>query len=199
MVIDEIGNLVAQRLLQGSMHHEDFINYYNFLGLKGYKTFHEYHAIEEIMNYREFVDYYIGNYNKLISKFTTDSLISLSIIPDNWYNHLKENIDINTKRNAIKTGLEKYVLWERQTKKFLEDMAIEAINISAIGLSDRIKKYIKAVEEEIEIAQKEWLEIKATDYDLSVVIPKQDQLCKHYGKKIQKVRKELDYDKPQRS
>ena len=33
MTIEEIGRNVAERLLQGVMSHEEFTNYYNFLGL----------------------------------------------------------------------------------------------------------------------------------------------------------------------
>ena len=46
MTIDELSNLVAQRILQGSMNHAEFANYYSFLGLDGYKSFHKYHFVD---------------------------------------------------------------------------------------------------------------------------------------------------------
>ena len=57
--------------------------------------------------------YYINHYNKLIPEVTNNSLTSSSILPNNWYNYTREDVDINTKRNAVKSGLEKYVHWER--------------------------------------------------------------------------------------
>ena len=122
MTIDEISHLVAERLLQGTMYHDEFINYYSFLGLEGYKLFHKYHFIEETLAYQDFINYFITTFDKLIPKITFNSLLSLSIIPDNWYNYTREDTDTNTRRNAIKNGLEKYVSWEKETKKFLEDM-----------------------------------------------------------------------------
>ena len=133
-------------------------------------------------------------FNMLIPKVTFDSLVSLSILPENWYNHKREQTDINTRRNAVKNGLEKYVIWEQDTKKFLENMSLQAVNIGAIGLAQKIKTYLKDKEKEIKLGQKEWLEIKTTDYDLPTIISKQGYLCKKYKKKIEKMRKELNDD-----
>ena len=40
MPFEEICKLIAQRLLQGCMNHEQFANYYDVLGLEGYSIFH---------------------------------------------------------------------------------------------------------------------------------------------------------------
>ena len=201
MTVDEISSLVAQRLLQGAMNHEQFANYYSFLGLEGYKLFHTYHFLDETLEYINFIDYYIGTYNKLIPHFAIETLSSISIIPQNWYSHMREDTDVNTKRNAIKNGLEKYVKWERDTKKFLEDVAIQAINVGELCLGEKIKECLKSVDKEIKLAEKEWLEIKSTDYNLSTVVEKQGYLCKKYTKKLQqtRMRKEIEHDKSQRS
>lgn len=37
-------------------------------------------------------------------------------------------MDINTKRNAIKNGLERWITWEKEIKTFLQEMYIELIN-----------------------------------------------------------------------
>lgn len=200
MTIEEIGSVVAQRLLQGSMNHQEFINYYNFLGLEGYKLCHEYHFIEQTFGYLDFVEYYITMYNKLVPTFSIESLSSITILPDNWYNYTREDMDINTRRNAIKNGLQKYVHWEKDTKRFLEDMTIRAIEINEIGFAEKLKQHIKEVDKEIKKAEKELLEIRSTDYDLPTVISKQGYLCKKYGKKLNEIkkRKEFDHDKSQR-
>ncbi len=199
MTIEEIGSLVSQRLLQGVMNHQQFSNYYNFLGLEGYKLCHKYHFLEQNYNYKEFVDYYMSQYNKLVPKFSLDTFNSLFIIPQNWYEYSKEDMDINTRRNAIKTGLEKYVHWEKDTKKFLEDMYVEAFNIHEVGMAFKIKQCICNVEKQIQKAQIQLLAAKSTDFDLPTIISKQDFLIKKYKKKLKKWREEFNhYDKSQR-
>lgn len=196
MPFEEICKLVAQRLLQGCMNHEQFANYYDFLGLEGYSIFHEYHFFEQMHGYREFITYYIDHQDKLVQDFSPNSLSTFNIIPDNWYDYTREDVDINTRRNAVKSGLEKYIHWEKETKKFLEDMYTQATQQGFIGISIQIKKYIKSVEEEIKHANKVYLEIKATDYDMPTVVAKQDYLIKKYTKKLRQIkpRKEFEHE-----
>ena len=51
MTVEEIGSNVAERLLQGAMNHQQFANYYDFLGLQGYKLCHECHFYEQNCGY----------------------------------------------------------------------------------------------------------------------------------------------------
>ena len=182
MPLEDICKMVAQRLLEGAMKHEQFANYYNFLGLKGYKCFHEYHFFEQILSYRKFITYYIDHEDKIFSNFSFNSLNSFSIVPENWSNYLREDVDINTRRSAIKTGLEKYVHWEIDTKKFLEDLCSQSIQQGLIAISLEIKKYICSVDKEIKHAKEELLEAQAVDYDLPTLVSKQDILKKKYNK-----------------
>ena len=196
MPFEEICKLIAQRLLQGCMNHEQFANYYDFLGLEGYSIFHEYHFFEQMHGYREFITYYIDHQDKLVQDFSPNSLSTFNIILDNWYDYKREDVDINTRRNAVKSGLEKYIHWEKETKKFLEDMYTQATQQGFVGISIQIKKYIKSVEEEIKHANKVYLEIKATDYDMPTVVAKQDYLIKKYTKKLRQIkpRKEFEHE-----
>ena len=134
--------------------------------------------------YREFITYYIDHQDRLVQDFSPNSLSTFSIIPDNWYGYTREDVDINTRRSAVKSGIEKYVHWEKETKKFFEDMYTQTIQQGFIGISIQIKKLIKSVEEEIKHANKTYLEIKATDYDMPTVVAKQDYLIKKYTKKL---------------
>ena len=175
------------------MHHEQFANYYLFLGLEGYKAYHDHQFLEETLNYRDFITFFMQHYNKLIPNFSFESLNNLPIIPDNWHEYVRNDVDINTRRNAVKTGLEKYIHWQTQTRKFLEDMQVQLESNGEVTSALEIHKYIKKVEQELKKAEKEYLEIKATDYDLPTIVTKQKQLCDKYNKKIKKMRKEFNH------
>ena len=170
MTVEEIGGLIAQKMLQGTMIHEQLINYYNFLGLKGYQKCHEYHYEEESSAYIKFMCYFINHYNKLLPKYSFESLTAPVIIPDNWYGYNREDVDISTKRNAVKNGLEKWISWEKEVKHFLQETYSELININQIALAIEINENIKDVDRELKHAQLKYLEIKATDFDMSVIV-----------------------------
>ena len=184
MPFEEICKLIAQRLLQGCMNHEQFANYYDFIGLKGYKLFLFYYFFEQMHGYRQFMTYYIQHQDRLISDYTSESLTSFSILPSNWYDYKREDMDVNTRRSAVKSGIEKYVRWEEDTKKFLEDMYTQAIQQGFVAIGIQIKKYICSVEQEIEKAKITYLELKATDYDMPTIVSKQQGLIKKYKKKL---------------
>ena len=194
MSIEEIYNLISQRLLQGVMTHQQLANYYDFLGLQGYKCCHEYHLNEQFCNYREFVSYYITHCNKLLLKQPVQSLISNPIIPDNWYNFVRQDVDINTRRNAVKNGVEKWVQWQKETKKVLEDMYIEFINNNQVGIAIELSKYIKNVTKEIQIAQQKLLKLKATDFDMPTIVAEQQHLKKKYESKMKKRKEKTEHD-----
>ena len=46
MTIKEIYAQIAEHMIKGMMIHEQLANYYDFLGLKGYKRCHEYHYMK---------------------------------------------------------------------------------------------------------------------------------------------------------
>lgn len=193
MTVEEISSIIAQRLLQGSMHHQSFAKYYSFLGLQGYRLFHEYQYYCESMNYLNFSFYFLQHYDRFIPKFSIESLSNFTVIPDNWYDYSRIDMDVNTRRNAVKNGLQKYLHWQKETKKVFEDMYGQYMNISQITLGLKLKDYLQDVDKEIKKAELCLLEISSTDYDMPTVVSKQEQLKKVYGKKLAHLRKDLDY------
>lgn len=189
MTVEEIGGLIAQKMLQGTMIHQQLINYYNFLGLKGYQKCHEYHYQEESCAYIKFMDYFISHYNRLLPRYSFDSLTSPSIVPQNWYGYNREDVDINTKRNAVKSGLEKWIAWEADVKHFLQEMYTELMNINEVALAFEIHKNIQEVDNELKHARLKYLEIKATDFDMTIIISEQENLKQKYKKKEKKTEK----------
>ena len=78
-------------------------------------------------------------------------------------------------------------------------MIKEACMVNEYAFAEKLKEYLKDVEEEIKLAQKEHLEIRSSDYDISLIVDKQYEICKKYKKKMKSLcedRKESkkDYD-----
>ena len=190
MTIEEIGGLIAQKMLQGTMIHQQLINYYNFLGLKGYQKCHEYHYYEESCAHIKFMSYFISHYNKLMPRYSFDSLTLPSIVPQNWYGYNREDVDINTRRNAVKSGLQKWIAWEADVKHFLQEIYSELVNINELALAIELQENIKEVDKELKHAKLKYLEIKATDFDMTVIISEQECLKQKYKQKIAKKKEE---------
>ena len=183
MKIEEIYSKINEHMINGLMLHDQMANYYDFLGLEGYKRCHEYHYLHENMNYRALNRYFINHHNMLIpeAKFENDNAI-----PASWYDHKREDVDTTTKKNAVRSGLEKWVEWERDTKHLYEQMYKEAMEIGEVASAMKIKCLVKDVDKELKHAERYLISKEAINYDMPTII--QEQKSKHdkYKRKMEK-------------
>lgn len=184
MTVDEIYATLAQHMLQGLMLHEQLANYYDFLGLKGYKRCHEYHFMQENCAYRGLCRYFINHHNKIIPYREVDDP---HLIPDSWYRYTREEVDVSTKRNAVKNGLQKWVEWEHSTKELYEKMWKELIEIDEVASACKVKELITNVDCELKKAERYWLDKKAIDFSIDAIIAEQKPMHCKYKKKEQKI------------
>lgn len=184
MTIEEVFGQVSKHMIDGIMIHSQLADYYNFIGLKGYSKCHEYHFLTENNNFRKLCCYYIKHFNKLIPELPNDNP---RVIPANWYNYSRVEVDGNTRKNAIQGGIEKWVNWEYKTKVFYQSMHSELMKLHEVAAAAELKKYISDVDYELAYAQQRHLEDKAIDYDIFDILAKQERIYEKYKKKIEKM------------
>lgn len=187
MTVDEIFSALSEHMIEGLMIHSQFSDYFGFLGLDGYQMCHKYHYFEENNNYKKLSNYYLHHYNKIIKE---TPFKNPEIIPSSWYQYTRHDVNTTTRKNAIQAAMERWVNWERDTKKLYEELYQELIKLNEIASANEICKYIKDVDDELAKACQKHIELIADDYDISDIIVEQEQLVKRYKKKL----KEIDYD-----
>lgn len=181
MTTEEIFKTILERMVKGLMVHEQLANYYDFLGLQGYRRCHEYHYIKENEGYRKMSHYYIKKYNMLMPEFRFDNP---EIIPSSWYGYHRQEVDTKTKRQAVQDGLNEWVKWEGATCTLYEKMYKELIDIGEFAAAAKICELITEVEHELQTAEKYQLNKIAVDYDMNIIIEEQKPLHCKYKKMI---------------
>lgn len=181
MTIEEIFSGIAEHMVKGLMVHEQLANYYDFLGLQGYKKCHECHFFEESKTYRKLCHYYIKTYNKLIPEMRFENP---EVIPVSWYQYTRQDVDIKTKRNAVQTGLNKWVSWERSTLTMYQKMYKQLIELGEIAAAGMLMCIINDVQNELQTAEKYQLNKVAIDYDMAEIINEQKILHHKYKNMI---------------
>lgn len=185
MTSNEIYSAIANQMIKGIMLHSELADYYKFLGLDGYSKCHEYYYYKESKCYKKFCNYVISHSNKLIPDTRLDYN---SIIPENWYNYSRDEVDTATKQGAIKFALTSWVDWETQTKELYQQMYKELMNIDEIASAMYISKLVCEVDEELSKAIKYHINKKAMNYSLTDIVSEQKS-CKHsYCEKIEKLK-----------
>lgn len=184
MVVEDIFSQLIAHATEGLMTHAQIAEYFDFLGLKGYAKCHTYHYFAESVNYKCLCEYYIKHYNKLPVELKVSNP---KVIPENWFKYSRKDVDSSTRKNAISAGFDKWVTWEKATKKLYEQMYQELIAINEIAAALEIKYYINDVSEELAKAEQKMLELKAIDYNISDIIMEQEHLYKKYTKKLREI------------
>lgn len=188
MTVQGIFTTLSAHMVKGLMIHEQLANYYDFLGLKGYKRLHEYHYLEETCYYRKLCRYYINHFSKLIPHMNIDTP---ELIPLNWYDHEREDVDTSTRRNAVRTALDKWVDWEEETKKLYQDSYKELMELGEVAAAKFICCFIEGVDYELKKAQRCKLYRSATDYDMTLIEQDQQYMHDKYKSKMKDVGENL--------
>ena len=71
------------------------------------------------------------------------------LIPDSWYKYKTIEVDGNTKKNAIKDLMTKWINWEIETKRLYESARKELYELNEVAAALEIDKYIADVSEEL--------------------------------------------------
>ena len=175
---------LASHMLQGIMTHEQLMNCYTFLGLKGYAKCHEYHYISETKGLIALTDFYYDTHRGILK---TIGITNPDIVPLSWYDNVAENVDINTRKEAIAAGFDEWVNWESSTKKLYEDSYKSLVSIGDIASAIFISNYIEAVNKELAYAMNERVSKRAMNFDMTSIVEEQPSILKVFSKKLKKI------------
>ena len=173
MTVKEIFEQLTNHMLEGIMIHEQFISYYEFLGLDGYARCHEHHYKQESESYRKIYHYFMSTYNMLLPE---PRFPQPQIIPESWHKYTRQEVDLKTKQSAVQQGLERWISWEKDTYSFYQQLYLELINNNKLIDAEEIKCLIYDVKEELSKAEQYQLNKIATNYNMIDIIKEQKKI-----------------------
>lgn len=184
MTIDEIFSQLGAHMVEGLMIHSQMSDYFGFIGLDGYQECHKYHYFDENSNYKKLCDYYLHHFNKLVIE---QPFKNPSIIPESWYQYTRHDVNATTRKNSIQVAMERWVNWEKDTKKLYEMLYQQLISLNEIAAARFLETFIEDVDEELAGACQKHIELTAIDYDISDIIMEQKDIKKKYKKKLKEI------------
>lgn len=181
MTVEEIFNKIAAHMRKGLMIHDQIASIYGFLNLCGYQKCHEYHFLEESYAYRRLIDFYSDTYHKLIMD---DEIENPKLIPSSWLKYSKIDVDVNTRRNAIKDTMKQWVNWEEEAKKLWETSYKELYGLGEIYAAKIIQDFLEDIAEELISAQTKQICLESSGYDMPFILDEQKALYEEYKEKM---------------
>lgn len=182
MVVEEIFAKLKNHMIEGMVFHDQMAQYYDFLSLKGYKRCHEYHYFTETLGYRKLCRYFMNHYHMFIP---WEEMDNPRAIPDSWYRYTRQEVDTGTKKSAVKSGIEKWVKWEKDTKNLYQEMYQELVGIGEIAAAQKIMCYICDVDCELKHVERKHLDLESIGYDLPTIVMRQHEIHDMYKEKLE--------------
>lgn len=121
-----------------------------------------------------------GNYNANYNNYA-------NIIPQNWYQHTRYDVDASTKRNAVRDGFKRWIDYEKETKQFLTQMSQMLEQANEREASRKLDYLIEHVEKEIEHAEEKMMALENSGYDMNYILQEQEPLKAKYANKIREL------------
>lgn len=177
MTVSEIFEKISTRQIEGMMLHNDMANYYDFLGLKGYKRMHEYHYLCESIGSRKTNRYFINNYDMMIKPVPVNSE---SHIPMIWFDYSRIDVEPDSKREAVKSSVDKWINWKHETMRHYEQLFAELMTINEVEASFYVHKLAKDARKELKYAKRLRICLKSVGYDLDAIIESQNELHEYF-------------------
>lgn len=181
MTVEEIFKDISKHQLIGVMFHDQMTDYFDFLNLHGYKKMSEYHAQEEMKSFRKIHSYFLNHYNRLIKE---SEFNNPNVIPDSWYEHKRQDVDINKKRQAVRDAFAKWAKWEQETKTFYSQKYKELCELNEIAASQKVLCLVEDVDNELKWVERKQIELQSTDYAIDFIIDEQTYYFEFYKKKM---------------
>lgn len=127
------------------------------------------------------------NNNNMTSMANAGKNYANNVIPANWYNYTRYDVDQGTKRTAVKDGFKKWLEYEKETRQYLSQMAQRLEQMNEREAARKLDHLIEHVEKEISTAEDKMMNLESTGYDMNYILQQQDMMKQKYAKKIREL------------
>ena len=171
-------------MIAALMLHDQMADYFDFLGMKGYKRLHEYQYFSESMERKKLNQYYINHHNKLIPDIYSGQV---AVIPENWITANRISVGKSTKQKGIEEGFHQYHEWESETKSLYEHYASKLREMGAVADAIMVEKLVEDVAQELKKLERIVVDLISSGYDMVYITESQQGLHDKYKEKLSEI------------
>lgn len=182
--VEAIYSEINARMIAALMFHDQMSDYFDFLGMKGYKRLHEYQYFMESLERKKLNQYYINHHNRLIPDVYTGQV---SMIPENWQTANRISIGKSTKQKGIEDGFNQYHEWESETKSLYEHYSSRLREMGAVADAIMVEKLVEDVDCELKVLERMIVDLISSGYDMVYITESQNGIHDKYKSKMREI------------
>lgn len=180
----EIFQKINARQITALMFHDQMADFFDFLGLMGFKRMHEYQYLAESAEHRAIKRYYINHHNMLLG----DSDVSEpEAIPESWYKYTRFDVTSQIRKQAVETALQQYHSWESETKEFYCQCAKKLMDNGKVADFNKVNALVQDVDMELKSLDRLILCMKSVGYNDVYIATIQDEMHEKYRKMTKEI------------
>lgn len=179
--VDDVFAEINSRQIAALMMHDQMADYFDFLGLSGYKRLHLYQYFAESKERRDVAHYYINHHGKLIpDRFEGN----VQMIPESWRSANRMSVGKSTKQKAVEDGFSVYLGWEQATKDVYQKYATALREQGYVADAIFVDRLVEDVDNELERLERIITDLITSGYDPVYILESQKELHDKYKKKM---------------
>lgn len=179
--VDDVFAEINSRQIAALMMHDQMADYFDFLGLSGYKRLHLYQYFAESKERRDVAHYYINHHGKLIpDRFEGN----VQMIPESWRSANRMSVGKSTKQKAVEDGFSVYLGWEQATKDVYQKYATALREQGCVADAIFVDRLVEDVDNELERLERIITDLITSGYDPVYIVESQKELHDKYKKKM---------------
>ena len=181
----EIYAEIDKHMTAALMFHSGMSDYFNFIGLHGFKRIHELQYYDESIGKRKLHKKVLDIHNKLIPIKGHEKL---EVIPKEWYSYTRMDIDDSVLTKFVRSAMKQYKEWEEETKKFYEAVCCVFYEKGWFIDYNLMMCYLEDVQHELKKIYRMCEELNGTGYDVLYIVEIQKQIHDEYKNKMKKLK-----------
>lgn len=182
--VESIFSEINARMIAALMFHDQMADYFDFMGMKGYKRLHEYQYFSESMERKKVNQYYINHHNKLIPNTYSGQV---EVIPENWQTANRISVGKSTKQKGIEDGFNQYHEWEAETKSLYEHYASKLRETGSVADAIMVEKLVEDVDNELKKLERIIVDLISSGYDMVYITESQQSIHDKYKAKMSEI------------
>lgn len=182
--VEAIFSEINARMIAALMFHDQMSDYFDFLGMKGYKRLHEYQYFAESLERKKLNQYYINHHSKLIPDTYSGQV---AMIPENWQAANRISVGKSTKQKGIEDGFNQYHEWESETKNLYEHYSSRLREMGAVADAIMVEKLVEDVDKELKKMERIIIDLISSGYDMVYITESQQGIHDKYKTKMCKI------------
>lgn len=183
--LDVVAEMLG-RMVEGTMFHLQMVQYFSYLGLRGFAELHRKRFLEENTCMVDLQRFAVETTGMIPGNGQVEAR---SYLPNEWMDKMRETESERTLDEYVRYAMEAWKEWEEQTRNLYSRCYYALDDMREGYLADEAMRHVRETGDEMLFAYNLICWMREVDYDRLAIVQMDKDVVRKYGKYMKVVRK----------